>query len=226
MPVLFQKALERLFRLMIFLRSLRAITFFVAWLRIAIGFAFLPAGLKKILGQPFTDPSYQGRFHEFLHAFHATGFFYKFVGGVQLVAAILLITNTWPLLGGLILFPVVSAILIFCWSTGVYPTATVVTLIFCGLLFLFAWETNVWTHLVPRIAVNNKIPEKVNRKYWRYCGLCIVIVYFLDFVRRGNVYRPRHPEWNDLSFILLVLMALLPFLTMGLELIRSRENSS
>ena len=88
MPVLLQKALERLFRLMIFLRSLRAIHFFVAWLRIAIGFAFLPAGLKKILGQPFTDPSFQGRFHEFLHAFHATGFFYKFVGGVQLVAAI------------------------------------------------------------------------------------------------------------------------------------------
>ena len=226
MPVLFQKALERLFRLMIFLRSLRAITFFVAWLRIAIGFAFLPAGLKKILGQPFTDPSYQGRFHEFLHAFHATGFFYKFVGGVQLVAAILLITNTWPLLGGLILFPVVSAILVFCWSTGVYPTATVVTLIFCGLLFLLAWETNVWAHLVPRIAVKNKIPEKVNRKYWRNCGLCIVTLYFLDFVRRGNVYRPRHPEWNDLSFILLVLMALLPFLTMGLEVIRTRENSS
>lgn len=37
-------------------------------LRYLIGFAFVPAGLKKVLDQPFTDPANHGRFHDFLHA--------------------------------------------------------------------------------------------------------------------------------------------------------------
>ena len=62
-------------------------------LRMMIGFAFIPAGLKKLLGQPFTDPANTGVFHEFLHAFHATGLFYQFVGALQLTAAVFLITQ-------------------------------------------------------------------------------------------------------------------------------------
>ena len=51
-------------------------------LRMVIGFAFIPAGLKKLLGQPFTDPANTGVFHEFLHAFQATGLFYHLGHGV------------------------------------------------------------------------------------------------------------------------------------------------
>ena len=50
-------------------------------LRMLIGFAFIPAGLKKLLGQPFTDPANTGVFHEFLHAFHATGPVLSICGG-------------------------------------------------------------------------------------------------------------------------------------------------
>ena len=226
MPIPLQKVLERLAHVITSIRSRRAAHFFIAWLRIAIGFAFLPAGLKKILGQPFTDPGSQGRFHEFLHAFHATGFFYKFVGVVQLFGAALLIANIWPVLGVITLLPVVFAILIFCWSTAVYPTATVVTFIFCGLLLLLAWEIEMWTKFVPRIVSTRVTREKLTTRYWRFCGTAIIVLYFSDYVRRGSVYRPRHPDWNDLSFILLVVMAVLPFLTMLREITRSKNNSS
>ena len=37
----------------------------VAILRILIAFAFVPAGLKKLLGQPFTEVANTGAFHDF-----------------------------------------------------------------------------------------------------------------------------------------------------------------
>ncbi|WP_437573857.1 hypothetical protein [Sorangium sp. So ce887] len=101
-------------------------------LRILIGFAFLPAGLKKILGEPFTNPGNRGPFHEFLQAFHATGHFYTFVGVVQPVAATLLMTQRFATAGAFMALPVTGAILAFCWSTAVVPAASVVTLMFAG----------------------------------------------------------------------------------------------
>ena len=109
-------------------------------LRYLIGFAFLPAGLKKVLGQPFTDPANSGRFHDFLHAFHATGGFYRFVGVVQLTAAALLLTQRFALLGALLALPVITAIAAFCWSTGVVPTAVVATLMMLGTAALVVWD--------------------------------------------------------------------------------------
>src|SRR5690349_14630379 len=93
----------------------------VVVLRLLIGFALLPAGLKKVLHQPFTDAARTGRFHDFLDAFHATGGFYQFVGVVQLTAAVLLLTQRFALLGAVLALPVVTAIMVFCWSTAVYP---------------------------------------------------------------------------------------------------------
>lgn len=74
-------------------------------LRLVLGFAFLPAGLKKVLGQPFTDADKQGAFHDFLRAFHDTGAFYRFVGVLQLVTAALLLTQRWATLGAFLRSP-------------------------------------------------------------------------------------------------------------------------
>ena len=78
-----------------------------------IGFAFIPAGLKKLLGQPFTDPTNTGVFHDFLHAFHSTGLFYQFVGALQLTAAVLLITQRHATLGAVLIAPILVAIFVF-----------------------------------------------------------------------------------------------------------------
>ncbi|HLL23075.1 MAG TPA: hypothetical protein VK427_13135, partial [Kofleriaceae bacterium] len=122
------------------LRRARWANLAVVNLRFLIGFAFLPAALKKISGQPFTDPSNQGRFHDFLHAFYATGWFYGFVGVMQLVAAVLLYTQRFALVGALVALPILTTITAFCWSTGVYPTASIATLMWLGTLGLLIWD--------------------------------------------------------------------------------------
>ena len=120
-------------------RAGRGANLAVANLRVFIGFAFVPAGLKKVLGQPFTDPGNAGVFHDFLDAFLATGGMYRAVGALQLVAAALLMTQRFAALGAAVALPIATAIAAFTWSTAKAPTVIVTTLLVLGLAGLLAW---------------------------------------------------------------------------------------
>lgn len=189
----------------------------VAQLRLLLGFAFVPAGLKKVLGEPFTAPENVGPFHEFLHAFQATGFFYRFVGLLQLLAALLLLSQRWAWLGAALALPLLTAILVFCWSTAVYPTASVVSLLFLGVLVLLLWDLPRWQRvLVPERALSHTAepthtaePAHTARP-WQACGAAVLVLYLTACVLAGGVYRPRGADWGQPAFYLLVLLALTP----------------
>ncbi|MEL7058816.1 MAG: hypothetical protein AAGN46_02200 [Acidobacteriota bacterium] len=194
----------------------------VANLRILLGFAFVPAGLKKVLGQPFTAAENTGPFHDFLDAFLATGFFYPFVGGVQLFAALLLMSQTFGALGAAITLPVLTTITVFCWSTGVWPTAIVATLMWLGAVALLVWDFDRWIALVhPALARRSPaVPADdrwIDPGMWRLCGLGVLILYGLACWIDGGVYRPRGPTVADPAFLSLVGIALLPLVTLAVE---------
>ena len=199
-------------------RERRGVYTSIIVLRMMIGFAFIPAGLKKLLGQPFTDPANTGVFHEFLHAFHATGLFYQFVGALQLTAAVLLITQRHATLGAALIAPILAAIFVLCWSTGVVPTAIVVTLMSVGLLALIFWDIQRWKALLgmPTPALPAAHPV-VKMRLWSRCGWLIVLLYFGNTAITGQVYRPMGAEWSNPSFIVLLITAILPVVTFALH---------
>lgn len=188
-------------------------------LRMVIGFAFIPAGLKKLLRQPFTDPANTGAFHEFLHAFYATGLFYQFVGAFQLMAAVLLITQRHATLGAAVATPILAAIFLLCWSTGVVPTAIVVTLMSLGMLVLIVWDIQHWKALLGTSASPSQLPSRpvVNIRLWSGCGWIILLLYFGNTAIIGQVYRPMGAEWSNPSFIVLLIIAILPLVTFVLD---------
>jgi uncharacterized membrane protein YphA (DoxX/SURF4 family) len=173
------------------LHARRSITLGVIWLRILIGFAFLPAGLKKLLGQPFTDPTNHGRFHDFLHAFHDTGAFYRGVGAVQLAASILLMTQRFAAVGAFFTLPLLTAIGAFCWSTAGIPTTTVVTLMWLGTVGLLVWDLPRWRDLLRPSGVPlgaaapgaasapTAASPPVEWRMWERCGLAILAAYLV-----------------------------------------------
>lgn len=202
------------------LRTRRWSHLIIVNLRILLGFAFLPAGLKKVLGQPFTDPGNQGTFHEFLHAFHATGAFYAFVGAIQLVIAGLLMTQTHGTLGAVMALPVLTAILVFCWSTGVVPTAIVVTLMFLGVVALLVWDADRWLSVVRpdhRPALPIETPTLIDLNLWRACGTAILAFYGLTCLAHGGVYRPKGMDLGEPAFYALPIIALFPVVTLIVE---------
>ena len=192
-----------------------------------IGFAFIPAGLKKLLGQPFTAPANTGVFHDFLHAFHSTGLFYQFVGALQLTAAVVLITQRHATLGAVLIAPILIAIFVFSWSTGVVPTAIVVTLMSVGLLALLLWDIQQWKMLLglttPAPPV---IPPVVTMRLWDRCGWLILFLYFGNTAITGQVYRPMGADWSNPSFIVLVLIAILPVATFALDSSPAKDSNS
>ena len=206
-------------------RRVRWINVAVVNLRFLIGFAFVPAALKKVLDQPFTDPANHGRFHDFLHAFHATGWFYGFVGVMQLVAATLLCTQRFATLGALIALPILSAITAFCWSTGVYPTAMIATLMWLGTIGLVIWDVDKWRGVFARdgeVSVPVAESPPIDLPLWGRCGWAIVIVYLGSALLRGGVYRPRGIELDEPAFYVLPAVLLMPIVTYVIERRRRR----
>ncbi|MCG8417841.1 MAG: hypothetical protein MJE77_07850 [Proteobacteria bacterium] len=209
-------------------RGARWANLVVVNLRILIGFAFIPAGLKKVLGQPFTDPANTGLFHDFLHSFHATGGFYRFVGMVQLVAALLLMTQRFAALGTLLALPVLTAIAVFCWSTGAgVPTRTVVTLMLLGTVALFVWDRDRWRGILvsdrceTTIRVAAQAPV-IDIKLWQRCGAAILVLYSAVSWFSGGVYRPRGIELDNPAFYILPLLPLFPLVTFFIDRRRHR----
>lgn len=202
-------AMAALTRLLERARGARWANLCVIVLRFLIGFAFLPAGLKKVLGEPFTDPRNSGPFHDFLHAFLATGAFYRFVGIVQLAIAVLLLTQRFAAAGAVLALPVVAAILVFCWSTLVIPTATVVTLMFAGVVALVVWDLDRWTRWTAGGGAAAR-PASPPGRAWQLCGVAILAVYLGACLATGEVYRPRGVRPDDVRFYIFPVIALLP----------------
>jgi uncharacterized membrane protein YphA (DoxX/SURF4 family) len=213
------------------LRTKRWATLCVVNLRILIGFAFLPAGLKKLLDEPFTDPAKIGRFHDFLDAFHATGWFYQFVGLTQLATAALLITQRFATLGALLAVPITATIAAFCWSTGAgIPTTTVITLMCLGSLGLALWDLPRWRLIVAPDDRDQQlhIPARiaaVDMRLWQLCGAAIVTIYFGACAAMGGVYRPKGMEWTHPGFYVMPAISLLPIITLVIDQRRSRTHT-
>ncbi|MBX3220880.1 MAG: hypothetical protein KF795_10195 [Labilithrix sp.] len=201
----------------------------IAMLRIFVGFAFVPSGLKKVLAQPFTDPHLHGPFHDFLHAFHATGAFYQFVGVVQLVTATLLVTQRLATAGALLALPIFSSIAVLCWSTKVYPTAAVVTLLWLSTLALLVWDWPTWRAVLGRNAshgARGALSEApVDGRLWQRCGVAIMSLYLAVCAATGGVYRPRGAAWGTPAFYVFPLMLLVVIATFVVDRSRSRSDA-
>lgn len=85
-------------------RGNRWLGYFAVFNRIALAAGFLPSGMVKIMGERFTDLSVNHPMGHYLEALHYTGFYYTFIGIMQLSAAVLLLIPRTALLGALLYF--------------------------------------------------------------------------------------------------------------------------
>ena len=57
----------------------------------------------------------------------------------------------------------------------------------------------------------------VNLRLWSRCGWLILLLYFGNTAITGQVYRPMGVEWSNPSFIVLLVIAVLPLVTLALD---------
>ena len=103
---------------------------FAIFCRFSLALGFIPAGITKIMGERFASGlSVNHPMGQYLEALHGTGYYYTFIGVIQIIAGILLIIPRTVLLGVLLYLPIVLNICILSFAVR-----------FDGSFVLLAWR--------------------------------------------------------------------------------------
>lgn len=105
-----------------------------------LAIAFLPSGLKKVLGERFTVLGTETPVGFFFEALYQTGMYWHFLGFVQLLVAVLLLVPRTATLGAVLYLPV--AVNIFCIVVSMHfiGTPVIVGMMLLGNLYLLLWD--------------------------------------------------------------------------------------
>ncbi|MEM6380951.1 MAG: DoxX family protein [Bacteroidota bacterium] len=142
-------------------RRYKWLGYFAIFCRITLAVGFIPSGLQKVLGERFTVLAVEHPMGNFLEAFFHTGYYYTFVGILQVLAAILLLIPRTVTLGAFIYFPIILNICILSLSVrfdGSQITSPLMTL---AVLYLLCWNYHKFKFIFPfspsREMVNNAV---------------------------------------------------------------------
>lgn len=114
-------------------------SYFATFCRVALALGFIPSGFVKIFGERFTSLSSLHPMGNYLEALFHTGFYYPFIGYVQVSAAILLLFRKIALLGALIYFPIILNICVLSLSVGFEGSLISSALMLLANFYLLCW---------------------------------------------------------------------------------------
>jgi uncharacterized membrane protein YphA (DoxX/SURF4 family) len=122
---------------------------FAVFCRIALAAGFLIAGIVKIMGERFAAGlPHNNPLGHYFDALQLTGYYYTFIGIVQVVAAILLLIPRTSLLGALMYFPIIVNICVLTYATRFDGTRGT-TMMLLASLFLLIWDYDRLKHILP-----------------------------------------------------------------------------
>ena len=157
---------------------------FAIFCRVALAASFIPAGYVKIAGERFAAglPSNNPLGHYF-DALHVTGYYYTFIGIVQIITAILLLIPRTAFLGALMYFAFIVNICVLTYATRFDGTRGI-TFMLLASLFLLAWNYDRLKYILPfkqhdiRPPVLKK-PLAVRLRIWFFGGSFAIIVFII-----------------------------------------------
>jgi uncharacterized membrane protein YphA (DoxX/SURF4 family) len=132
--------------------------YFAIFNRVGLAAGFLPAGFVKIMGERFTDLSNNHPMGHYLEALSRTGFYYPFIGVLQVMAALLLLIPKTATLGAMIYFPIILNICILSIAVRFEGSWVSSPLMVLANLYLLCWDYDKLKYIFPW----NKMPVPLN----------------------------------------------------------------
>ena len=108
--------------------------------RILLAIGFMPSGLKKLLGERFTNLGIDNTVGFFFEALYRTGFYWNFLGFMQLLTALLLLIPRTSFLGALLYLPIIINIFIIVTAMSFTGTPIIAGLMLIANLYLLFWD--------------------------------------------------------------------------------------
>jgi uncharacterized membrane protein YphA (DoxX/SURF4 family) len=120
---------------------------FAVFCRVTLALGFLISGLVKIKGERFAAGlPHNNPLGHYFDALLLTGYYYTFIGVVQIIAAILLLIPRTALLGALLYFPIMINICVLTYATRFDGTREITMMVLANL-FLLVWDYDRLKHL-------------------------------------------------------------------------------
>lgn len=130
-------------------RHNRWLGYFTTFVRIALAYAFIFAGFIKVNGERFTSLSNNHPMGHYLEALFHTGYYYTFIGVLQMIAGILLLIPRTALLGAIIYFPIILNICILSFAVRFDGSILTSPLMALANLYLLCWDYHRWKFILP-----------------------------------------------------------------------------
>ena len=172
--------------------------FFAIFCRVALAAGFIPSGMQKVLGERFTVLAVNHPMGNFLEAFYHTGYFYTFVGIMQVLAAILLLIPRTVTIGAFIYLPIILNICVLSLAVRFDGSQITSPLMVCAVLYLLCWDYHKFKNIFPFNYANSKLelPPKdgLSKKFpiKFFIGVFAVIVLVVFHARIFYKIMPRN----------------------------------
>jgi uncharacterized membrane protein YphA (DoxX/SURF4 family) len=141
--------------------------YFTTFSRLALAAGFLPSGYVKIIGERFTDLHNNQPLGHYLEALHHTGYYYNFIGYVQILAALLLLIPRTVVLGTLLYLPIILNICILSLALRFEGSLLTSPLMVIACVYLLCWNYDRVKYIFPFInppsallTQSNKFPKR------------------------------------------------------------------
>jgi len=177
----------------------RWLRYFAVFNRTALAAGFLPAGIVKIVGERFASGlSVKHPMGHYLEALHHTGYYYTFIGVLQVTAAILLLVPRTALLGALLYFPILLNICILSFAVRFDGSLFTSTLMVLANLYLLCWHYDKLKYILPlnHSTIFNDIPkpELLSNKFPTifFAGVVASIIILVLVVTNTYKIMPRN----------------------------------
>lgn len=122
---------------------------FAVFNRVALAAGFVPSGLQKVVGERFTALSVNHPMGNYLEALHHTGYYYPFVGLMQVTAAILLLIPRTATLGAIVYFPIILNICVLSLAVRFDGSLFTAPLMVLANLYLLCWDYHKLKFVFP-----------------------------------------------------------------------------
>jgi hypothetical protein len=186
--------------------------YFVIFTRLLIGFAFIPSGLIKLYGKPFTLLPKTDPVGYFFDALYNTGIYWNFLGFCQLVAAFLLMSQKYANIGAGLFLGIIVNIVLITYGIGFGNTTIIAILMLLAVAGLLLWDYQKYALLFEDFtnSKNVKIESDLISKKWNIYGFSIFVFLTL---------------WCSFSYIIkdfpkfVIFYFLVPFIIVGISFI-------
>src|SRR5918997_2362683 len=118
--------------------------------RLVLALGFIPAAIVKLMDERFASGLHVNHpMGHYLEALHQTGYYYTFIGVVQVAAAIMLLIPRTVTLGAFLYFPIILNICILTYAVRFDGSLFTAPLMVLANLYILGWNYEKWKYILP-----------------------------------------------------------------------------